>query len=199
MKKEPNFQSIDIKYPKKLYAFAFWLDSYDAQGPVPLLFPRLFKNIASVKYYSIPAIENTRENIHHYLDQILVIPLVFKRKFPLKKEMWTNNKTGIGISENNIEKIEAFIKYELYDAMVTPAIVKILGEGKRLEKYIAFTMLKTATDEEIELMTKTCDIYVMPEAKNAAIYEIGEKFGYDPFKNRVIKNKIDQFTIEKLN
>jgi hypothetical protein len=197
MDKKPDFQSVKIDYPKKLYTYAFWVVSSDSDMPTPIFSPRAIKSFGSVKRSAKAAIKRSRGLDMHYLDYILVVPLTYQKDFKLKKEMWRQNNTNIGFARRNVSLLEAFDKNKLYNVMVTPAIVEILGKGKSLEMYIAFPMFKSASNAEIEALTRGSDMYVSPEAKNAAIYTIDDMYGYNVIKNEKVKKAIETSEITK--
>ena len=101
--------------------------------------------------------------------------------------MWSNDIPRVDIKNKNWYTISNLSNKEFYNLVVTPVIIK--DKGTKFTYYSAFSVLKTATDEEIEILMRGSDMYVNPEAKNAAIYSYEDMYGLDVYTCERIVNE----------
>lgn len=191
MGKRINFQSVQIDYPKKLYFAAIWIFGKEKKDKMLYFIPKLHKNLTELRKHFRILVEgfNKKSEDRIALDYALVIRLKFIKNSPLKKEMWTKNAYKLENLSQNLSYINMLEKKDFYNIIVTPIIPK---KGFKIEEtlfFSAFNALKSASDLEIEALMIGSDMYVPPEAKNAGIYSMEEKFGYGIIDGKKFVNK----------
>jgi hypothetical protein len=186
VEKRIHFQTIDVKFPKKLWIIAVWLVAYDGT--------ELLTCLSKVNKNKILAIKEAEDSIKEIkakfkpssvLNHFIMIPLTFSKLSPLKKSYWNQAVIKITNVDARVSFTKAVVNPDYYSFLITPTRFRKTG---KVLLTAAFAFKKG--DEEIlgELM-KASDHPVYPEAKNAAIYEIGEAVSYDLVKKKEYVNE----------
>ena len=113
-------------------------------------------------------------------DNLICIPLFFDRKYPLKKEYWTD---GPEVNETN-ERMESYLKrwsfnQALYDPELYEVIIAPYGHDKKKKiwNYLClFSVYKSFSDQTINNLFIASHEPVFYQAKSAGIYRLGEPF-----------------------
>jgi hypothetical protein len=177
--KKVNFQSKVISYPSKLYLTGFFLYVHELNKHSIVFSFRLLPNLKAVRAYTSEILNNQNSSECKYLDTVLVVDLILQNNFPLKKEMWEQDPPTVESHIKILNLIDVVGKKEFYNLIVTP----VISNNAKIDTdfYLAFPALKTASDDEMVTLMKGSDMYVSPEAKNAALYSIKKMYGYNPF------------------
>jgi len=184
-KKKVYFQSIDFKFPKSVWMVAVWLVP-TKERILPMYLHVLKKDKkAAIKYAEevLVQVKKLRKPAPA-IDYLLLVPLTFSHLYPLKKEYWDNPSYEIKSIDKAVLFSEAIAKPWLYHLLVTPGLDE---KTKKVELSAAFVFKKGA-ERDLETFMRTSTHPVSPEAKNAAIYNIGDSFGYDLKKKEEIVN-----------
>jgi hypothetical protein len=195
MVSEPKWQSVEIKYPKQLYLWSLWFRNKPDGKPYPFFIDKLEKSkkhLIDLAVRVVASINSVEDGSRTALAAVLIVPLMRKKTYRLKKEMWSGDSIKIDKFYKDVDLLNQLERYDFYDLVVTPVVA---GKDKKtIDKaglYKAFTILKNADDAEIETLTKGSNMYVSPEAKNAGIYAIGKMYGYDLIKGEVVDREIN--------
>jgi len=185
-KQEIRYQSLDYKFPKKLWAAVVWLK--DSKGElVPYSLPIVNKSSKETYEYAQKTITDVRNGAEKIdvIDNILVIPLTFSGLFPLKKEYWESPFVPEEILSKTISFLTAFTHPNLNKIMITPTLYT--NRPKKIYLTAAF-VFRDEDKNYLEEMVKASHHPVCVKYKNSAIYNIGESFAYDLKKQKVYVN-----------
>lgn len=186
-RKKVQFGITKINYPKTLLSFAFKI-----MHEKRLLFTfayRSFEDIDQVKLYAKNVIKKSKNDSwsdedSHYVDSVLIIPLIYNRELQLKKEYWDNPTDIVNYFNRYSAYLNMLKSPEFHEILVTPAI-----ENGQVNFNSAIPF-KKGSDRDIDIYMGCSDMYVSPEAKNAAIYFIDKIYGYDLNTNEINDNPI---------
>lgn len=102
-------------------------------------------------------------------EQITIVPLFFKRLYPLRMEFWKKPT----IHYDDLQRVHLFesalLNYGLYKLIVTPFLYQ-----KQTIFLSAIPMYTSATDYDIERFMTLSDFPLEESAKYAAIYTFGK-------------------------
>lgn len=190
-KKNVIYQSKEYNFPQHVWFFAAWLETAK-DNYFPVFSSRVEESESAVIDYAREFVSlfkdlDVRGKV---LDEVLLINLEFYEKFPLKQKYWKNPMYEI----DEYDKISLFSKAlrykEFYRFVVTPSFN--LPESNEVALSPAFTYLK-GNDELIEVFMEVSKHPVFKDAKNAAIYNIKDRFGYDLSGDVIIKKDEEIF------
>ncbi|MBN1169153.1 hypothetical protein JXA63_04655 [Candidatus Woesebacteria bacterium] len=191
-----KWQSVKIKYPKKLYLYAVWTKN---ESLMPYFMSVLHKSYISmikdaeekIDYYA-----KNLEDIEYVSSAILVITLSYVKDHPLKKSFWkADPEVKFDLFKRLLQFIYAIDKPDLYNVCVTPFFYGEKDKAPELKFGAAFAYLRSH-EREIDTIMKASNFPVTPKAKNCSIYNIDEVYGYDLETGERVskdKNNIDEF------
>ena len=188
MKKDNlRYQSIDVEFPKKIWVTGVWLVAKDGT--------EMTMCVSLVKKSKTLAIKNGKEVVSEIrkkfkassaLDDIILVPLTFSKLYPLKKEYWQDSDIKLMELDKSLSFAKSLVSPDFYYLLITPT--RYLDKGNKIDFTAAFAF-KREDEEMLPEMMKASDHPVCPEAKNAAIYEMGEAFAYDLLKKKEFVNE----------
>jgi len=159
------FQTKEVEYPPILYTCGIWLKKDDGLNfYCPLTTNR--KKVEAAKlaqaFYKNMRLEGSPNPF--------TIKLSFLKDVPLSKDLWLSNEE---LNPEIIGRMDFLLlatqKPNDFNILVTPA-----WKEERLLISTTTAIRKDAGAHETKAVMKQTDLYVSPEAKNAALYSIEE-------------------------
>ncbi len=182
----PQFQTIDVLYPKTLFASWCWLKTRERF--LPYMIECTFENFDDLYEYTVSQIDlvQRRRGADEVLNTIGIALLSQTSFLPLKKEYWHAIDSDTEVEDRIFNFLPALDTPEKYQIAVTPTFQ--IDSPLIVEYRIGFAF-KTGHFGEAESLMKSSNLFVTPEAKKAAIYDIKDLYGYDLItKERVTKD-----------
>ena len=182
-----RYQSIDVEFPKKLWVSAVWLVAYDGTK-LPMCVSVVKKSKSSAIKNGADVVSEIRNKFKpsSVLDYIMLVPLTFSKLYPLKKSYWQESEVKLMEIDRSVSLIKSLANPDFYNFLVTPTRFK--DKGNKIYLTAAFAFKKEGEDLLGEMM-KASDHSVCPEAKNVAVYNIGEALSYDLVKSKEFINE----------
>ncbi|MBN1169245.1 hypothetical protein JXA63_05135 [Candidatus Woesebacteria bacterium] len=187
-----KWQSVTVKFPKKLYLYAIWTKSESLMiyttNVLHKSFAEMLKDAKkTVKYYQ----ENST-NEETVISAILVMPVSFVKNYPLKKSLWREPKLRLDKFDRLLEFIKAIEKPHFYHLCVTPSFGEIKKGKKRVISFGAPFPIHKSSEKNIDDLMKASDFPVTPEAKNCAIYKFDRVYGYDLESGEIVDREVKE-------
>ena len=178
----------DIEFPKAGLAIMVVFDDGEMKMPYPV--KELFTRDKDVDLFFLEIKKQGIERKWKLLDSIFVLPLIFEKKFLLKRKYWRKSTVQFTLTD----KIQAFFNVfenpDFYKMLVLD--MKTLRDGEEL-LYPAIPIPYGATDSDIEKIIMNLSAVVEETVKYAAIYTIGK-----PYK-RNINEKVEEEELRTVN
>jgi hypothetical protein len=191
-KNKIKFQSVKIKFPKKLYFGLTWVESEDGQK---MLIPHkpVFATPSGCIDFSKQVYEHFKKGKIEVYPEIVMVTLTFFREVPLKQKYWDNPSYKYKELNRLMEFLNAISSRHNYNVLITPDNTK----SNLLTAPIPF--LKTKTVDDIEVFMLNSDWHVDPTAKTCALYEIEGVVGLNIFTREIVKKDEEESRKEFVN
>jgi hypothetical protein len=183
MEENIKYQSVDYKYPKRLWMVTVWLKTEEAELLPLILFMVKNSKKEAIEYgrAQIKEIRSNKESAE-VIDFLILTPLTFSDIFSLKKEYWEAPYVPDSIVTKVVSFSKAIMHPNFYKVMITPT------EYIEKPKEVFLTPAFVFTNEEskyLEESVKASHHPVSGQYKNTAIYNIGISLSYDLNKNKI--------------
>lgn len=179
-KKDIQYCTEDVPYPLKAYVVALFCTS---ESELKIIWPLTtlqsdYKDIVkSVRTFQKQV--TGKKNGIILPDICFVMPVLFTRKYPLRKEFWQKPSNPYETSQRLSSFVHAIDKPLLYSLLVTPM------KYRNSWRYAAALPIPNSTsDSVIEQFMKTSDWPVEESAKDAAIYSFSTVIIYNWVEER---------------
>lgn len=170
------------RFPATAFVVNLWMEDEDG---TKVIYPMgdVFTDVDDMQR----AVVNTQRDLEkkvEVMDQVIVAPIKFKRLFQLKREYWQTPQVRYKPWDQMLLYLRMLQDPAYHMLVVTP-----LGVYQKKEYFMAPIPFRvTTSDIEIDTFMRVSDAIVDETAKFAAIYSVGQIFGYNFKTGQIYQN-----------